>query len=162
MAKKRCAKCGTVQDASRNTCVDCGAVLPSALSEKESERLEEELSDRLSDLSEHTDAFYIPLWAKILSILDGVILIATIVLLYFVPSTRTSRISPELILCLPFSVMSALALLCPKLFFKSRTWIYADVHVKPSDAFLISMKVIGVCLFAIAALMAAKLLVAAL
>ena len=42
---KLCEKCGTPQKDENFRCVECGAILPSPLSEKDEEIIEEQISD---------------------------------------------------------------------------------------------------------------------
>lgn len=98
--KKRCASCGTVQNADRTTCVECGAVLPKKMSRIEAEAEEKNTSEMLSDMSDHADPFYVPTWAKIAAVCMALLGIAALVL-------RILRIYPMLLapICAVFAVI---------------------------------------------------------
>ena len=61
---QKCRKCGTVQDDSRSTCIDCGAVLPKPMTDEEEKAHEEALDDRLDGMAERTEDFYVPKMGK--------------------------------------------------------------------------------------------------
>lgn len=51
--KKKCKNCGAVQDGTRNTCIDCGAILPPAMSrDEETVRLRSHIAHARQCLSE--------------------------------------------------------------------------------------------------------------
>ncbi|MBQ7921802.1 MAG: hypothetical protein IJ325_04385 [Clostridia bacterium] len=78
---KKCKKCGTVQNDDRSTCVDCGAVLGSPMTEKETELHKAELDDKLEGMAERTEDFYVPPRDKVMGILCIFGVIAAVVLL---------------------------------------------------------------------------------
>ncbi len=65
---KKCRQCGAIQSDDRNTCLDCGAVLGRPMPAEEEKRIEAELSDTLSGMSERTEDFYVSPMEKFLGI----------------------------------------------------------------------------------------------
>lgn len=85
---KKCKKCGALQNDNRSVCIDCGAVLGRSMTEEEETRTEDALSDRLYDLSERTEDFYVPVRDKIIGVLCMIGAVAAILLLNFIGTEK--------------------------------------------------------------------------
>ncbi len=85
---KKCKKCGTVQSGARTVCLECGSVLGKAMSAEEKEAAEAVLYDKLDNMAERTDDFYIPVRDKIISALCVLGVIAAVILIVFANSER--------------------------------------------------------------------------
>lgn len=71
---KICKKCGAVQDDTRSTCIDCGELLPSVLTDEDKKAMQKQL-DMLSDKSE---GVYFPLWVKLVTLANFLLLVGAI------------------------------------------------------------------------------------
>ena len=67
---KKCKKCGALQSDEKTTCLDCGTLLGRPMTEEEEEAADELLDDRLDDLSERMQDFYVPLRDKIMGVIS--------------------------------------------------------------------------------------------
>lgn len=145
---KKCRKCGTVQDDSRSTCIDCGAVLPKPMTDEEEKAHEEALDDRLDGMAERTEDFYVPVWAKILGFVCVACFVGTILFLVFTPNRR--YIEGELVvLTFESAIFGTISLLFPRFCWRlgsfGRRWWYADgENLKPSFAYIVVVKAVGV------------------
>jgi len=92
---KKCPKCGAVQSDGRNVCLDCGTLLGRAMTKEETAAHEDALDERLSDLSERTEDFYVPLRDKVIGIIALAGIIAAIVLLVLA-TTEKNRLSADI------------------------------------------------------------------
>ena len=92
---KKCPKCGAVQSDSRNVCLDCGTLLGRAMTKEETAAHEDALDERLSDLSDRTEDFYVPLRDKVIGIIALAGIIAAIVLLVLA-TTEKNRLSADI------------------------------------------------------------------
>lgn len=66
---KKCKKCGALQSDDRSVCLDCGTLLGRPMTEAEEAAAEAVLDEKLSDMAERTEDFYVPLRDKIMGIL---------------------------------------------------------------------------------------------
>ena len=66
---KRCKNCGAIQSDTRSVCLDCGAALGKPMSEAEASRIEAALDDKLENMSDRTDDFYVPFRDKLMGVL---------------------------------------------------------------------------------------------
>lgn len=78
---KLCPKCGTPCNDSNFRCVECGTILPAPLIEEQREQVEEQISDYIDDRADKTDAFARTKHTYIMTALDAVGLILSVVLL---------------------------------------------------------------------------------
>lgn len=78
---KICKKCGAVQDDSRVSCLDCGALLGKPVSEAEESRVEAELGDAIDSMGERTEPYYVSAVDKILALVGIAAVVAVIVIL---------------------------------------------------------------------------------
>ena len=81
---KKCIKCGAIQNDSRHHCIDCGEKLGKPLSEDELSVIEDNIDKTLSNMSDRTEDFYVPLRDKIMGVISALGLIAAIILLVLV------------------------------------------------------------------------------
>lgn len=85
---KKCRKCGALQSDDRTQCVDCGALLGAPMTDAEESHAEAALDDKLDQMAERTEDFYVPLRDKILGVLAILGIIAAIVLLCLVGAEK--------------------------------------------------------------------------
>ena len=78
---KKCRKCGALQSDDRNTCLDCGAVLGRPMSDEDEELINDTISEYISDVSEKTEDFHVPVIDKILGVISIVGLVTCLILL---------------------------------------------------------------------------------
>lgn len=152
--KKKCKNCGAVQDGTRNTCIDCGAILPPPMSREGEKELNEAIDDKLSGMSEGTADFYVPLWAKIVAALSALCLVGGILFCVFSESAKYAD-ATWIALLFPTSVLSVISLAFPKLrwilaTFCQRWWFSGELQ--PSETYLSVQKLIGVVCFVVAAI----------
>ncbi len=76
---KKCKECGAIQSNGR-VCRDCGARLGKPMSPAEEAEANKALGQKISDLVERSDDFYVPIYDKIMGILCIVGIIVAIVL----------------------------------------------------------------------------------
>ncbi len=81
---KKCKKCGALQSDDKSVCIDCGAHLGRAMTPLEEEAAEAALDDKLDNMAERAEDFYVPLRDKIMGALCIVGIIAAIVLIVLV------------------------------------------------------------------------------
>lgn len=79
---KKCKKCGALQSDDRSVCLDCGTLLGRPLTEAEEAAAEAVLDEKLSDMADRTEDFYVPLRDKIMGILCVLGVIAAFVLVW--------------------------------------------------------------------------------
>ena len=152
--KKKCKNCGAVQDGTRNTCIDCGAILPPPMSREEEKELNEAIDDKLSGMSEGTADFYVPLWAKIVAALSALCLVGGILFCVFSESAKYAD-ATWIALLFPTSVLSVISLAFPKLewtlsTFRRRWWFSGGYAFQPSETYLFFQKLVVVVCFAVA------------
>lgn len=145
---RKCRKCGTVQDDSRSTCIDCGAVLPKPMTDEEEKAHEEALDDRLDGMAERTEDFYVPKWARILGFVCLACIVGTILFLAFTPNRRYIE-GGWVLQTLECAICGAISLLFPRfgwwLFSFGRRWWYAEgSNLTPSFAYTVVVKAVGV------------------
>ena len=145
---KKCRKCGTVQDDSRSTCIDCGAVLPKPMTDEEEKAHEEALDDRLDGMAERTEDFYVPKWARILGFVCLACIVGTILFLAFTPNRRYIE-GEWVVLTFGCAIGGVVLLLLPRFCWLlgslSRRWWYADGgNLKPSFAYIAVVRAVGV------------------
>lgn len=104
---KRCGKCGAVQDDSRSTCIDCGAVLPKPMTDAEMAAHEEALDDTLYNMAEKTETFFVPRWARILGIASIVCFVGALLFLLLAPNRQYAQAEWVYGLVLPCSSCTA-------------------------------------------------------
>lgn len=145
---KLCEKCGTPQKDDNFRCIECGAILPEPLSEKEQEIIEDKISDYIEEKVETTDDFYVNKFDKAMAILDGIgIVVSALILFLRRPIGEHEAVCFLSILLFAIAGVEALF---PKL-----SWFFEEMRVKmryhveklhPSDTYLIVRKlVIAVC-----------------
>lgn len=151
---KKCRKCGAVQDDSHATCIDCGAVLPNPMTDAEEEAHEEALDDKLYGMAEGTDDFYVPVWAKLLGFVCVACFVGTILFLVFTPNRRYIE-GEWMVLTFFCAVNGAISLLFPRFVwwldnFGRRWWYAGGDNLKPSFAYNVVIKAVGVFLTVVA------------
>lgn len=92
---KKCRKCGAVRGDGRSTCIDCGSILDSSVGENEKADIEADFDDKLDDMTERTDDFYVSRVERILGIICIVVAVAGLVILNFA-NVRKAEIEDEL------------------------------------------------------------------
>ena len=152
--KKKCKNCGAVQDGARNTCIDCGAILPPPMSREEEKELNEAIDDKLSGMSERSEDFYVPLWAKIVAALSALCLVGGVLFCTFSKNAKYAD-ATWIALLFPTSVLSVISLAFPKLewilsTFRRRWWFSGGYELQPSETYLFVQKLVGVVCFAVA------------
>ena len=145
---KKCRKCGTVQDDSRSTCIDCGAVLPKPMTDEEEKVHEEALDDRLDGMAERTEDFFVPKGARILGFVCLACIVGTILFLAFTPNRRYIE-GEWVVLTFGCAIGGVVLLLLPRFCWLlgslSRRWWYADGgNLKPSFAYIAVVRAVGV------------------
>ncbi len=80
---KICKKCGAVQDDSRTSCLDCGAILGKPVSEAEESRVEDELYDTIDTMGDRTAPYYVSTLDKIFALIGIAAVITIFILLAF-------------------------------------------------------------------------------
>ncbi len=104
--KKKCIKCGTIQAAERQTCVDCGAVLPPA-----AEEFGEEMDYRIDQSIDHRLTYPLYGWCRWIGFIDLALLAGSIALM-FVFSKDEAIIFP--FMAAAFAAWSAFICLLPR------------------------------------------------
>lgn len=153
--QKKCKKCGAVQTGARTTCIDCGAVLPKAISAEEEEHLEEVLEERLDDMADDAADFYIPRWAKVLSAICILCFAGAVVFLYVSPNAQYAE-AQWVCMALMTPIPAVIELLFPKFVWwidtiRQRWWFAEGENLRPSRAYETWAKASGV-IFAAAAI----------
>lgn len=151
---KLCEKCGTPQKDENFRCVECNAILPKPLSEKEEEIIEDQISDYISNAADKSDDFTVGTREKILIAVDilGIIL-SFVVMIFF---SRESDGDAICLWCALLFVLGAVHTAFPRLgwfFEKLRLSRYVDTYdLSPSDWYITSQKIMKIAVPVIAAL----------
>ena len=151
---KLCQKCGTPQKDENFRCVECGAILPSPLSEKDEEIIEEQISDYIDGAADRSDDFYVGTREKILVAADilGIIL-SVVVMIFFSPESDGDAIC---LWCAVLFALGAVHTAFPKLGWaleKLRLARYVDTYdLSPSDWYITSQKIMKIAIPVIGAL----------
>ena len=78
---KKCKNCGMVQSDDNTVCLDCSSPLGPSMSEGENKVAEASIKDKVNDMAERTDEFYISLRDKIMGyVCIGFIVVALVLL----------------------------------------------------------------------------------
>lgn len=85
---KKCKNCGTVQSNDKNTCIDCGTVLGRPMSKAEEESIEAALDEKLDNMADRTEDFYVPLRDKILGVICIIGIVAAVLLISFCAAAK--------------------------------------------------------------------------
>lgn len=85
---KKCKQCGALQNDDRTVCLDCGALLGRPMTDEEEAAADAALDDKLEDMAERTEDFYVPLRDKIMGVLSILCLIASFVLILLAADAR--------------------------------------------------------------------------
>ena len=86
---KKCKKCGTVQSNDRNICIECDSILGKPMTKNEEEISDAALDEKLNDMTERTDDFYVPLRDKIMGVLCILGIIESIILISLTVGERS-------------------------------------------------------------------------
>ncbi len=152
---KLCEKCGTPQKDENFRCVECGAILPGPLSEKDEEIIEEQISDFIRDAVDKSDDFHVGTKEKILIAVDilGIIL-SFVVMIFFSPQTGGDAIC---LWCAVIYALGAVNTAFPKLGWaleRLRMARYIDnaYDLEPSDWYITSRKITNIAIPIVATL----------
>lgn len=78
---KKCKNCGMVQSDDNTVCLDCSSPLGLSMSEGENKVAEASIKDKVNDMAERTDEFYISLRDKIMGyVCIGFIVVALVLI----------------------------------------------------------------------------------
>lgn len=145
---KLCEKCGTPQKDENFRCVECGAILPSPLSDKEEEIIEEQISDYIDKAADRSDDFTVGTREKIIVAADilGIVL-SVIVMIFFSHEPDGDYIC---LMCALMFAMGAVDTAFPKLSWaleKLRLSRYVDTYaLSPSDRYVISRRIMQIAI----------------
>lgn len=151
---KLCEKCGTPQKDENFRCVECGAILPKPLSDKEEEIIEDQISDYIDDAADRSDDFHVGTREKLLIAADILgFIMSFVVMIFFSDKSEGDYI------CLMTALLFALVAVntaFPKLSWaleKIRLSRYVDTYdLSPSDWYVTSQKIMKIAIPVIAAL----------
>ena len=151
---KLCEKCGTPQKDENFRCVECNAILPKPLSDKEEEIIEDQISDYIDDAAERSDDFYVGTREKILIAADILgIIMSFVVMIFFSHKPDGDYIC---LMCAFLFALGAIHTAFPKLGWaleKIRLSRYVDTYdLSPSDWYITSQKIMKIAIPVIAAL----------
>ncbi|HAN21230.1 MAG: hypothetical protein A2Y15_06675 [Clostridiales bacterium GWF2_36_10] len=154
---KKCKKCGIVQNDERTICIECGNFLGKPLSKEESKHYNEEITDKVNDLTERADDFYITSWDKIMGGLcfGGIIYLAAFLPFFrntYIPHLYNSYLK-EYLFSIIFLTYCLLMTVFPKfiLFLQRLRFIFFDFSEDPSPSaiYLIFTKIIRYLFFVV-------------
>lgn len=152
---KKCKNCGMVQSDDNTVCLDCSSPLGSPMDKAENQKAEDAFKNKVHDMVEQSDEFYVPLRDKIVGY-SCIFLAAIAILLitlannqygklepgritqigdvvlpenvqFTLPTERMNQLSDAVgcgLLAILFAVLSALALLLPRMMWLLETWKY--------------------------------------
>jgi len=151
---KLCKNCGTPQKDENFRCVECGAILPKPLSDREEEIIEEQISDYIDEAADRSDDFYVGTREKILIAADILGLVMSfVVMIFFSPETQGDAIC---LWCALLFVLGAVNTAFPKLGWeieKIRLARYVDASdLSPSDHYVVTRKITNIAIPVIGAL----------
>lgn len=160
---KKCSKCGLVQD-DRRQCIDCGAALSEAMSAADEERYLDELSDKVDEMGDRCEEFYVSPKQRWFGL--GAAAAAILSVIMFLLGAKFTPYSSSVALYSAFglilSTTAALHLLFPRAMWLFETFRYR-FHVcgefSPSDNYLVVMKFVSYVCFGAGALSAVWALV---
>lgn len=125
---KICKKCGAVQDDMRSTCIDCGELLPSVATDEDKKAMQKQL-DILSDKSE---GVYFPLWVKLVTLANFLMLAGVVLYCYFAKVNGVELVFAHIISC----IVSVLIITEDKLKKLVSSWFGGwlfDIYDEPSS-----------------------------
>lgn len=105
-------------------------------------------------MSERSEDFYVPLWAKIVAVLSALCIVGGILFCTFSQNAKYAD-AAWIALLFPTSVLSVISLAFPKLewtlsTFRRRWWFSGGYAFQPSETYLFFQKLVGVVCFAVA------------
>ncbi|MBE6551016.1 MAG: hypothetical protein E7665_02650 [Ruminococcaceae bacterium] len=149
---KKCKKCNTVQNDSRSVCVECGAVLGRPMTEDEEYEVKVSLGEKLDDLAEQSDDFYVPIKDRIIGVLCIIGGIASLILTILSNKADISNAARSGFISIIFLIFACIMLLLPKFIWTISTLryrIFYDWDTSPSPFFLTIEKVTAYIMFGI-------------
>ena len=88
---KKCKSCGAIQADDKTVCSDCGGILVASMTESEEQAAEQAIRQKVNEMAEKSDEFYIPRRDKIISLICIIGIIAAIVLIGVAQHARVAR-----------------------------------------------------------------------
>lgn len=125
---KKCKKCNTVQNDSRSVCVECGAVLGKPMTEEEEYEVKASLEEKLDDLAEQSDDFYVPIKDRIIGVLCIIGGISSFILTILSNKADISNAARSGFISIIFLLFACIMLLLPKFIWTISTLRYRILY----------------------------------
>lgn len=143
---KRCSFCGAVWSDQKTTCRDCGQRLGDPLPEEEAARLEQELSNKIEDLSDKAEWCYVSVADKVAAVLAFLCGIGYVGL-FFLLRSRGEPVFGEMFVFAALLICCGLLLLFPRWeWINTRRYLSWYITLRgdeiPTDGYMVVRRII--------------------